>query len=205
MIHKNIFISNNKEVGKKCKKWALENLPKGFALVDDPIESDIFISVMYDKILKEKFISKRKCYNFHPAPLPNYAGVNTITWSLLNEESYHGITLCMIDAGIDTGDIVDIVKIPILNDTANTLYDKVIAEMFIFFKKHFINLLFQKYKTTKQDFNKRKIYKRCDLKKILNLTNYMKATYFPGKECPFFYDQDGNKITVSYTEIRRKK
>jgi hypothetical protein len=104
----------------------------------------------------------------------------------------------MIDAGIDTGDIIDIVKIPILNDTANTLYDKVMVEMFLFFKKHFINLLFQKYKTIKQDFNKRRVYKSCDLKKILDLTNYMKATYFPGKECPFFYDQNGNKIIVSY-------
>jgi methionyl-tRNA formyltransferase len=39
--------------------------------------------------------------------LPKYRGVNPINWALKNGENKHGVTLHLIDEGIDTGPIVD--------------------------------------------------------------------------------------------------
>ena len=94
---KKIFISDNKDIGLKCKKWAQNNLIDGFEMTDNIEECDIFISILYDKILNKEFIKSKECYNFHPAILPNYAGVGTMTWSILNGEKFHGITLQLID------------------------------------------------------------------------------------------------------------
>ena len=110
---KNVYISTNKDIGVECKSWALNNLPDGFNIVDDKDECDIFLSVQYDKILSEDFLKNRKCYNFHPNILPQYGGVGTLTFSILNGEEYAGVTLHKIDVGIDTGDIIKINKVKI--------------------------------------------------------------------------------------------
>ena len=31
-----------------------------------------------------------------------------------------------------------------------------------------------------------------------NLTNYLKATHFPKKPSPYYYDKNGNKKVISY-------
>ena len=60
--------------------------------------------------------------NYHNALLPNYRGVNSTSWAILNKEKYHGYTWHLINKSIDAGDIVFQEKIKILdNDTAYTL------------------------------------------------------------------------------------
>lgn len=45
-------------------------------------------------------------FNLHPGPLPNYAGLNAPSWSIINGAARHAVTLHRMDAGIDTGPIV---------------------------------------------------------------------------------------------------
>ena len=196
---KKIFISDNKEIGLKCKQWAKNNLPDGFEITHIIEECDIFISILYDKILSKDFIQTRECYNFHPAILPNYAGVGTMTWSILNKETEHGITLHLIDEGIDTGDIIDVIKFSIDEDeTAESLHKKTMKKMLGFFKNKLYIILNKNYKTYKQDFSKRKVYTYKDLDKLLNLSKYMRATYFPNKLNPYYYNKRLKKIEVEY-------
>tara|TARA_Y100000593_G_C4302974_1_gene334317 strand:+ start:818 stop:1426 length:609 start_codon:yes stop_codon:yes gene_type:complete len=198
-MNKKIFINTNKDISIQCRDWAVKNLPIGFEMVDDIDECDIFISVLYDKIVKKKFIDSRKCYNFHPAILPNYAGVGTITWSILNNESHHGVTLHLIDDGVDTGDIIDIIKFEIEDgETAHSLHKKTMRELFVFFKDRFIDILNEDYITSKQNMSNRKIYSYSQLDDILDLTKYMRSTYFPGKSGPYFYNKSGEKIELFY-------
>jgi methionyl-tRNA formyltransferase len=193
---KKVFISTNKEIGLKCKKWAENNLLMDYIITDDINDCDIFISVLYDKILSKDFINNKKCYNFHPAILPNYAGVGTITWSILNNDKQHGVTLHLIDEGIDTGDLIDVVKFEIEeSDTAYSLYDKTMKELFLFFKNKFINILNENYNLVPQDFSLRKVYTYEDLDKLFDLSTFMRATYFPGKSNPYFYR---NKQKIKY-------
>jgi len=196
---KKVFISSNKDIGLKCKKWAMDNIPNGFEIVNDMKNCNIFISVLYDNILCEEFINSRRCYNFHPAILPNYAGVGTITWSILNNDKQHGITLHLIDKDIDSGDLIDIVKFEIKDDdTAYSLYNKTMKKIFLFFKIKFIDILNKNYKTKKQDLNMRNVYSYKKLDSIFNLTRYMRSTYFPGKANPYYYNKFGEKIELKY-------
>ena len=196
---KKVFISSNKDIGLKCKKWAMDNIPNGFEIVNDMENCNIFISVLYDNILCEEFINSRRCYNFHPAILPNYAGVGTITWSILNNDKQHGITLHLIDKDIDSGDLIDIVKFEIKDDdTAYSLYNKTMKKLFLFFKIKFIDILNKNYKTKKQDLNMRNVYSYKKIDSIFNLTRYMRSTYFPGKANPYYYNKFGEKIELKY-------
>ena len=101
-MHQKIYINSNKNIGEKCLNWASSNIPKGLQIVNNINKCDIFISVKYDKFLDFKFLESRRCYNFHPNILPNYAGVVTLRHSILNGEKYVGITLHKINIGIDT-------------------------------------------------------------------------------------------------------
>ena len=73
------------------------------------IEDDaIGISIYFDKIFKNNIIQKfQRLFNIHNSPLPKYRGVNPVNWALRNNENYHGVTLHLIDDGIDTGPIGD--------------------------------------------------------------------------------------------------
>ena len=198
-MNKKIFISDNKDIGLKCKQWAKNNLPNGFKITDSREECDIFISVLYDKILDKDFIESKDCYNFHPAILPEYAGVGTMTWSILNKEKFHGITLHLIDEGIDTGDIIDVTKFEIDDDeTSHSLFLKTMKKTLGFFKKKFYIILNKNYKITKQDFSNRKVYTYKHLDDLLNLSNYMKATYFPDKPNPYYYNTQNQRTDIIY-------
>jgi methionyl-tRNA formyltransferase len=90
-----------------------------------PVKDLVFLSLEYDKIIHpERFLSP--ClFNVHFSLLPKYKGMYTSAWPLLNGESETGVTLHVIDAGIDTGAIIDQIAFPIdENDNASDLYRK---------------------------------------------------------------------------------
>ena len=64
-------------------------------------------------------------YNFHPGPLPLYRGADPIFQQIKRGEPVAGITLHLLDEGIDTGPIVMQEKIKLLpNDTYGLLTTK---------------------------------------------------------------------------------
>lgn len=44
-------------------------------------------------------------FNLHPGPLPDYAGLNTVGWALVNGEAAYGVTLHWIGPAIDGGPV----------------------------------------------------------------------------------------------------
>lgn len=104
-------------------------------------ESDIFVSMSFNQILKKKFIElpPLKTINCHAGKLPFYRGRNVLNWVLINDEKEFGITVHYVDEGIDTGDIIIQRTFPIsdednyaslletaYNECANILYDSLI-------------------------------------------------------------------------------
>jgi UDP-4-amino-4-deoxy-L-arabinose formyltransferase/UDP-glucuronic acid dehydrogenase (UDP-4-keto-hexauronic acid decarboxylating) len=74
-------------------------------------------------------IPEKGAYNFHPGPLPEYAGLFVYQWGIINGETEFGTTIHRMDAGIDSGDIVIQKRFPIdPADTGMTLYMKCIRE-----------------------------------------------------------------------------
>lgn len=51
-------------------------------------------------------LARRGAINFHDGPLPDYAGLNTPAWALLNGERRHGITWHLMNEQVDGGDIL---------------------------------------------------------------------------------------------------
>lgn len=65
------------------------------------------------------------CFNLHPAPLPEYAGLNTVSWAIYHGERDYGVTLHKMSRRIDAGDIAYQARFDIDDrDTALSVYSK---------------------------------------------------------------------------------
>ena len=66
--------------------------------------------------------------NFHDGPLPDYAGLNTPVWAILNGRREHGVTWHRIEGGVDEGPILEVRRFEIAEDeTAFSLNSKCYA------------------------------------------------------------------------------
>jgi len=85
-------------------------------------QSCCLFSIINLSIIKINTLDFYLAINYHDSPLPRYAGVNSTTWAILNQEKFHGITWHKIAEGIDTGEVLIQEQIPILpNETAISL------------------------------------------------------------------------------------
>ena len=105
--------------------------------VNDPIHLEFLRDIKPDWIfnincyqyLKSELLSipNHGVINFHNGPLPQYGGVNISSWPIINGEKEHGVTWHMVNAGIDTGDILSQSRFEIpRNSTAAQLMIKCI-------------------------------------------------------------------------------
>ncbi len=83
--------------------------------IDNPL-------ILPDSVLR---LPREMAVNFHDAPLPHYAGVNAVSWAILNRESTHGVTWHVMTARVDAGDILKQSIVPLSEaETALTLNAK---------------------------------------------------------------------------------
>ena len=91
------------------------------------INPDYIFSTYYRQILPKSLLSLAKfsSINIHPSLLPYYRGPVPTAWTIENGEKYFGITIHLMDEGIDTGDILVQKKYSILeNETGFELYTR---------------------------------------------------------------------------------
>jgi len=75
---------------------------------------DIAFITNFNKIVTPEFINRcGVVLNLHSAPLPKYRGVSPVNWALKNNETEHGVTLHVVDEGVDTGPIISQMKFTI--------------------------------------------------------------------------------------------
>jgi methionyl-tRNA formyltransferase len=76
---------------------------------------DLILVNSYSMILGEDVLAvpRHGAVNVHGAMLPAYRGANPTEWAVINGERSTGVTIHMIDAGIDTGPIVAQRPVPI--------------------------------------------------------------------------------------------
>ena len=92
---------------------------------------DVIAVVAYGKILPQRVldIPKLGCINIHASILPRLRGAGPVQWAILNGCSETGVTGMYMDAGMDTGDIIEIRRTPIDPDeNAQQLLDR-LADM----------------------------------------------------------------------------
>jgi methionyl-tRNA formyltransferase len=69
------------------------------------------------------------CFNLHPAPLPRYAGLNSVSWAIYRGEVRHGVTLHRMTPEIDAGPIVSQELFEIAEDaTAISVFMRCVRE-----------------------------------------------------------------------------
>lgn len=118
------------------RRWAAERgirvLADAQALLaaQDLRPFDYLFSITNLSVLSADVVAlpSRAAINFHDGPLPEYAGLNTPIWAMLNGERRHGITWHLMTQAVDQGDILVQRRFDLSdNETALTLNTKCFA------------------------------------------------------------------------------
>ena len=91
------------------------------------LQPDLMIVAAYGLILPQAVLDMPRlgCLNIHASILPRWRGAAPIHRALLAGDSETGITIMQMNAGLDTGDMLRVVRTPILEtDTSGTLHDR---------------------------------------------------------------------------------
>ena len=89
--------------------------------------ADLFVVAAFGQILSKEILDMPKygCVNIHASLLPKYRGAAPIQWAILDGEKETGVTIMQMNEGLDTGDMLTKVVVPIEeNDTGESLFDK---------------------------------------------------------------------------------
>lgn len=114
-----------------------------FDMLND-FKPDYIISAYGLRIFPKKILDLAQitAFNLHPSYLPDYKGRWIPSWVIINGETEHGITIHVMDEGIDTGPILFQKKLPVsLDDTAYNLYNKIMCNFIIVFDDFFQDLV----------------------------------------------------------------
>src|SRR5690349_14314356 len=81
-------------------------------------EVDLILNVHSRYIVDERVINAARigAFNMHPGPLPQYAGLNCVSWAMYRGETTYAVTLHWMVQEIDAGDIVFQSAFPIEKD-----------------------------------------------------------------------------------------
>ncbi len=129
---------------------AISNYQIPFLEINGSVNGELYLQFLQE--LQPDWILNINCYqylksslleiptfgviNFHNGPLPKYGGVNISSWPIINGEKKHGVTWHLVNAGIDTGDILSQSLFEISEDiTAAQLMAKCIQEGILLFQR----------------------------------------------------------------------
>jgi len=77
---------------------------------------DYIIVAAFGQILPKSILDIAPCINLHASILPQYRGASPVQQSLLNGDEKSGVTSMLMEEGLDTGDILEIVEFVIPED-----------------------------------------------------------------------------------------
>jgi methionyl-tRNA formyltransferase len=123
----NILLKHGFEVLGVCspddplRKWAearrvrhLTDLPD-FAHLASSEEYEYLFSIVNYRILSASLLAtpRRYAINYHDALLPEFAGTYATSWAIMAGQETHGITWHVMTEGVDEGDILKQVSVPV--------------------------------------------------------------------------------------------
>jgi methionyl-tRNA formyltransferase len=91
------------------------------------IPLDVLVVAAYGLILPEAVLAwpRHGCLNIHASKLPRWRGAAPIARAIEAGDATTGITIMQMDAGLDTGPMVEVVDVPIgARETGGTLHDR---------------------------------------------------------------------------------
>ena len=118
------------------KKYAVENglhLMQPVKLKDEEfvnelrsLNADLFIVIAFRMLPEVVWAMPRLgTFNLHASLLPQYRGAAPINWAVINGDTETGITTFFLKHEIDTGEVIQQVRVPIADtDNVEIVYDK---------------------------------------------------------------------------------
>jgi methionyl-tRNA formyltransferase len=91
------------------------------------LKADAVVVAAFGQILPQSVleIPPFGCVNIHPSLLPKYRGVAPVPAAILNGDEFTGVSIMLMDKGVDTGPVLTRAQIPVLSqDTAGSLMEK---------------------------------------------------------------------------------
>lgn len=91
------------------------------------LKPDLIVTAAYGQILPKAILDMPKfgCINIHASLLPKYRGGAPIHYAVMNGDPVTGVTIMYMAEGMDTGDMISKVEVPIEDaDTTGTMFEK---------------------------------------------------------------------------------
>jgi methionyl-tRNA formyltransferase len=105
-----------------------ENLKNGETIEElAALKPDVIVVAAFGQILTQSVLDLpgHGCINIHPSLLPKYRGAVPVAASILNGDSFAGVSIMLMDKGLDTGPVLSQAQIPVLAyDNTEILTDK---------------------------------------------------------------------------------
>ena len=87
---------------------------------------DLVVSAGFMKVLGERFLAVHRVNNTHPALLPSFPGTHGVRDALTHGVKVTGCTCHWVDAGVDTGPIIDQRAVLVeAGDTEESLHERI--------------------------------------------------------------------------------
>jgi methionyl-tRNA formyltransferase len=121
------FVEYAREEGVPTHEPASPNSPE-FVEMMRGLQPDLFLAVGYLNRLREGLlkIPRLVSVNFHASLLPAYRGLHPVFRTLRGRERWAGLTVHVLDAGLDTGDILYQIRVRTRrDDSVGSLYDRI--------------------------------------------------------------------------------
>ena len=119
---KKAALRNNLNVLQPVNLKSVETKTQLAGLKPDAIVVAAFGQILPPSVLE---IPPFGCLNIHPSLLPKYRGVAPVPAAILNGDEFTGVSIMLLDKGVDTGPILTNVRVPVLmQGTAGSLMEK---------------------------------------------------------------------------------
>lgn len=90
-------------------------------------DPELIVVAAFGQILPMEILTMPKygCINVHASLLPKYRGAAPIQWAVINGDPVSGVTIQRMAQGVDTGDIIAKVEVPLdQKETGGSLFDR---------------------------------------------------------------------------------
>lgn len=90
-------------------------------------DPELIVVAAFGQILPMEILTMPKygCINVHASLLPKYRGAAPIQWAVINGDPVSGVTIQRMAEGVDTGDIIAKVEVPLdKKETGGSLFDR---------------------------------------------------------------------------------
>ena len=91
------------------------------------LKPDAIVVAAYGQILRQTVldIPPFGCINIHPSLLPVYRGMSPVPSAILNGDEFTGVSIMLLDKGVDTGPVLERAQIPVAaQDNTGLLMEK---------------------------------------------------------------------------------